>query len=204
MHSEIHLRWANWVEHDFPSHWVWQTWGHSRERAAQRRTLKEAGVRSWCLRSHRPEISQRQQSGARNKPNDSKTILSHPRGNAAPIPIISQVLPSVTQVKDRGAILGSSFFQSHPLFDLTANHFSLVFKIQNTPEYFSPCHHTCYGSSPHHASSKWLTQPPNQSSAPPPQQSTLNPAARVIHFFKSTAHVPHLLQTPQGLPTHSK
>lgn len=51
MHSEIHLRWANWVEPDFPSRWVWQTWGHPRERAAHKVMLKEAGVRSKYLRS---------------------------------------------------------------------------------------------------------------------------------------------------------
>ena len=188
MHSEIHLRWANWVEPDFPSRWVWQTWGHSRERAEHRGILKEAGVRSWCLRSHsRTEVSQRQQSGVGNKPSDDNS-LTHPRGDATPIPIIpqlgkQQLLPSVTQVKDTGVILGPSFFQSHPVFALIANHFSLVFKIQSPPEYFSPGCHTCHGSSHHHTPPKWLTQLPKQSPAPPPQQSTLNPAARVVCFF---------------------
>lgn len=65
MHSEIHLRWANWVEPDFPSRCIWQTRGHdARERTARKGMMRETGVRFGCLRRRsRTSVSQRQQGG---------------------------------------------------------------------------------------------------------------------------------------------
>lgn len=70
MHSEIHLRWANWVEPDFPSHCFWQTRGHPREQEAHTEMMKRQGSEAVVLGT------MRELWGARNKPIDSSLLLS--------------------------------------------------------------------------------------------------------------------------------
>lgn len=115
MHSEIHLRQANWVEPDFLSRYVWQTWGHPRERAACKVILKDAEVRSRCLRScDKTKVSQRQEYLAwkgweqaqwqQSSPTLERTLFqmySYPT-----LPQLSkwQLQPAVTLAKDTGLL----------------------------------------------------------------------------------------------------
>jgi hypothetical protein len=80
MHSEIHLRWANWVEPDFPSHCIWQTWGHPREENAHTEMMERQGSEAAVLGVMAGLILP---SGkcvelwrAGNKPSDSSCLLS--------------------------------------------------------------------------------------------------------------------------------
>lgn len=83
MHSEIHLRWANWVEPDFPSCCFWQTRGHPRDRAAQAGILQEVAIRGragmWgCGRLGTCPVA---------------AVLSHPRGGHDSKSIPTPLLP---------------------------------------------------------------------------------------------------------------
>lgn len=177
MHSEIHLRWANWVEPDFPSRCIWQTRGHdARERTARKGMMRETGVRFGCLRRRsRTSVSQRQQGGCGKgwEPAQwqfSPTLEGRILKSTPILTLLQlsewQLLPSVAQVRVTGAILGSSFFPSHPVFSLRANPIRLVFKIQNISEHSPPL--LTHALFKHHlASPRWLTSLPHQSPTPP-------------------------------------
>lgn len=205
MHSEIHLRWANWVEPDFPSRWIWQTRGHSREgqhiEGYWRRQRSEAGASGATAGLRFPKGSGYSWEQAQWQ-QFSPTL----RG-ATPIPVIPQLRPiAAPPFGNSGQRHWSHpwplFLSVTPRVALIANHFSLLFKTQNPPEYFSPPCHTFHDSGHHHTSPKWLTQPPNQSPASTPTIYS-QPSCQVFRFLKSTSCVPHLFQTLKDL-THSK
>lgn len=146
MHSEIHLRRANWVEPDFPSHCVWQTWGHPMERAARKVILKEAGVRSWCFRScDRTEVSQRQECWAGEgweQAQNSSPLLPW-KGHYSeytPAPALPWFSKWQLQLLLFPKALESSLtplLPSHPTFALSAYPISPVFKMQNISHHSS-------------------------------------------------------------------